>query len=177
MVVVNGVDVGKVRDALRVVGEQASVAENRVRMNLRRARAIWPGGGLSVRVFCGRASFRVDEPVEPGAGGEAPTAVEYLLGSLAACVAVGVVYNASLRNISLDSLEVAAEGRINNILTFLGLESSGHPGFEEVSLKVYVRSSAREEELRELVEHSIATSPVVNSLTRSVQVKHELKVF
>jgi len=171
----NGIDVDRLQSSLESIGEQAKDADKASEMNIRRARALWLSG-LRVKVFSGRTSFQVDEPVEPNYKSESPTAVEYLLGSLAACVAVGFVYNATLKRIRVEAVEVSATGRINNILSFLGLSSDGHPGYEEVTLKTYVRSDAPEEVLKTILEQSVATSPVANSLSRRVAVKTELKL-
>jgi len=172
----NGLNLEKLRRSLDIIREQASDADKQAELNVRRARALWTRG-LKVKVFCGRASFKVDEPVEPTTAVESPTAIEYVLGGLAACVAIGFIYNATLQGIQVDGLEVVAEGKINNILTFLGLSREGHAGFDEIMLKLYVRASASEEALMKVLEYSVATSPVANTMTRWVSLRTELKTF
>ncbi|MEO0158039.1 MAG: OsmC family protein, partial [candidate division WOR-3 bacterium] len=102
--------------------------------------------------------------------------VEYVLAALGGCLTVGFVLNATKNNIKIDALEVSLEGRIDNILTFLGLSDEGHPGYREITAKLYVRASADQKTLEEVWRKTVETSPVGNTLSRTVRIIPQLSV-
>ncbi len=175
MVVVNGVDVDSLREALRVVEEQSRDVEKRRMMNVRRARAFW-SGGLRSGVRAGAGRFDVDENIGPERG-STPTSVEYVLGALGACVVVGFVFLATLRGVNIHDLEVALEGEIDNMNVFLALSDEGHSGFRRISLTAYVRADADEDTIKQLFDEAVRRSPIVNTLIHSVEVVPSVRVF
>ncbi|MEM2041909.1 MAG: OsmC family protein [Nitrososphaerota archaeon] len=177
MRVLNGIDLDKLEEALRSVREQWLDAERRPLMGRRRARAIWRGGLRStVRTGSG-GRFEVDEGLEPKAGEITPTSVEYLIGSLAGCVLLTFVYLATLRGIEVSDAELAVEGELENVCNFLGLSDEGHPGFNRISMTLYVRSGADEARLKEVFEEALRRSPVYRTLESGTGLTASLKVF
>jgi len=87
------------------------------------------------------------------------------------------VFNATQRGIAIGNLEVALESTQENYLVFLGLDTERHPGFDQVTVKLYVQADADPSVLRELWEHTVKTSPVGNSLARAVTVTPEIDVI
>jgi hypothetical protein len=87
------------------------------------------------------------------------------------------VFNATQRGIAIGNLEVALESTQDNYLVFLGLDTERHPGFDRVTVKLYVQAEADPAVLRDLWEHTVRTSPVGNSLTRTVAVTPEIDVI
>lgn len=72
-------------------------------------RSHWDGGlraTVSVRGF----SFVVDEPPGSGGGDEGPMPTEYLLGSLASCYTLAIVWVARKRGVEVGELDVRAVG-------------------------------------------------------------------
>ncbi|WP_276258909.1 2-oxo acid dehydrogenase subunit E2 [Haloglomus litoreum] len=67
-------------------------------------------GGMHGEVRAGGFAWQVDEPVEAGGGGTAPTPVDRFLGSLAACLALSVEYQADIRDVALESVDVDVSG-------------------------------------------------------------------
>jgi uncharacterized OsmC-like protein/TusA-related sulfurtransferase len=124
-------------------------------------------GGMQAKVFARNHSWQVGQPASFDLKDEAPSAVEYLLGALGACLAMGFQINASRRGVPVEEIEVSLSGQIDNILVFLGLEQTGHSGFREITGTLYVRSDADEEALQAVWEQTLAASPLANSLTRS----------
>ncbi len=123
-----------------------------------------------MKVYTRDHVYLVDEPHRLASDDEAPTAVEYVVGALGACLATGFVLNATLRGIEISNMEMALEGEMENILMFFGLS-------EEIRAKLYVSADADREILEELWEQTVKSSPVGNSLTRSVALKPELVIF
>jgi uncharacterized OsmC-like protein len=96
----------------------------------------------------------------------APSAVEYVLGALGSCLAMGFQIHASRRGIQIDELEISLGGQIDNIYVFLGIEQAGHSGFRTLTGTLYVRADADAEVLQDLWRHTLAVSPVTQTLTR-----------
>src|SRR5512140_1072595 len=88
------------------------------------ARVRWQGGFKS-QALVRQHTFLIDEPATLIGKDEAPNAAEYRL-------ATGLVLNATKRGVKLRNFEITLDGRLLNILTFLGMSADGHPGFHEV---------------------------------------------
>ncbi len=167
----NGLDVEQLQQLSAQVQADPEAARS---LNRWAARVRWLGG-FKGRAYIRNHSFVIDEPADLVGKDEAPNAVEYVLGALGACLTVGFVLNATKRGIPIRNLEIALEGEIDNILTFLGLSSEGHPGYREIAVKAYVDADADEEILQSVWEETVRTSPVGNTLARSVNLRPELR--
>ncbi|MGQ0678669.1 MAG: sulfurtransferase TusA family protein [Actinomycetota bacterium] len=139
-----------------------------------RVRARW-AGGMSARAFARNHSFEVGQPASFETEDPAPSAVEYLLASLAGCLAVGFQWRASSKGIEVRHVEVSLSARADNILVFLGMQDEGSPGFALLEGKVYVDADADEPVLRELWEQTVKRSPVAQSLVRNVRLDLPLR--
>jgi uncharacterized OsmC-like protein len=167
----NGIDVEGLQAALKAVGGQPEAALAR-----KRARVRWLDR-LKFRAYVRNHQFEVDEPTHLAGDNANPTSMEYVLGALGTCLATGFVFNATLRGIAIGNLEVALESTQQNYLVFLGLDTDRHPGFDQVTAKLYVQADAEPGVLRELWEHTVRTSPVGSSLTRPVTLTPEIDVI
>jgi len=167
----NGIDWTKFEEALGVVGAEAKNA--RAPKN---ARVRWLGG-LKLKVGVRNHAFLVDEPSHLTGEDEAPNAVEYVLGAYGACLATGLIVNASRRGIELRNLELALESTQDNAFSFLGINDEGHSGIDEVKVKLYVQANGDETTLREVWDHTLRTSPVGNTLINNVRITPELQVL
>jgi uncharacterized OsmC-like protein len=134
-------------------------------------------GGLKLKVGVRNHTFTVDEPSHLTGEDEAPNAVEYVLGAYGACLATGLIVNASRRGIELYNLELALESTQDNAFSFLGINDEGHSGIDEVRVKLYVQADADESALQEVWQHTLRTSPVGNTLIRNVTVTPEMQII
>lgn len=166
-VLLNGLDVEALQQLVAQVQRDPEAARA---LNRWSARVRWLGG-FKGRAYIREHSFLIDEPADLAGKDEAPNAVEYVLGALGACLTVGFVLNATKRGIPLRHLEIALEGEIDNILTFLGLSQEGHPGYREITVRAYVDTDADEGTLQAVWTETVATSPVGNTLARSVALR------
>jgi len=132
-------------------------------------------GGMEARVFVRNHSFTVGQPVSFDTADKAISAVEYLLGALGACIAVGFRWRASQRGVTVNDLEVTLQSRSENILVYLGLEDSGHPGLANLEAVVYVDSDAEQELVDELLLDTIRRSPLTQTLQHSMAIKVEMR--
>lgn len=169
----NGLKLSKIRE----IEEAARTSGDTIRkLSAWRARTKWVGGLRSIS-YVRNHTLVVDEVADLAGVDVAPNAVEHVLAALGACLVAGFVFNATKRGIKVANLELALEGRINNILSFLGLSTEGHAGYQEVRAKLYVQASADEQALRATWEETLRGSPVGNTLTHTVDIKPELAVF
>ncbi len=141
-----------------------------------RTRTRW-NGGMGVKVFCRNHSWVTGQPASFDVKDDAPSAVEYMLGALGSCLAMGFQILASRRGVEVDEVEISLNGKIDNIFVFLGTEKEGHSGFREISGEMYVKSDADPEMLEKIWKETLAASPVLNTLTRNVDVKIGMKAI
>ncbi|MDQ6880250.1 MAG: OsmC family protein [Candidatus Dormibacteraeota bacterium] len=164
---VNGVDVEQ------LAGLRDRLARNPVEGDTTwRAEVTWKGGFVNEIRVRDLVPLRADEPTQLGGSNTAPNPVEQLLGALGSCLAIGYTANASVRGITVEELRIDLEGHID-LPVFLGLKD-GNAGYPEVGVRVHLKAAAPPEVLRELHEHVLRTSPVGNTIQRSVGLKADL---
>lgn len=142
--------------------EAARAHQWRVRVNWRQ--------GMEANVYSRNHSWTVGQPASFDYEDQATSAVEQLLGALGSCLIVGFQWRCSKQNIEVFNLEVTVSAKLDNVLVFLGLEDSGHPGMSEISGRVYIDADAEESDLKAIWEETILRSPLHQSLTRPVSV-------
>lgn len=158
----------------------AGAEEQRVREHRWQARVAWQPGpagdpaAASAKVYCRNHRWEVGQPASFDLSDSAPSAVEYVLGALGACLAQGLQLRASQRGIRINNIEVQLDGQLDNIYVFLGLESSGHPGFAALRGKAYVQSDADPDVLQALWREVLTGSPVTQSLQRPLELDVQL---
>lgn len=133
-------------------------------------------GGLQAKVFCRNHSWPVGQPASFDIKDEAPSAVEYVLGALGACLVMGFQIRASRRGIQIEEMEISLSGQIENIFVFIGTEEEGHSGFNRITGTVYVRTDADDEELESIWQQTLKASPVANTLLHPVRLEIALRV-
>src|SRR5262249_25561889 len=128
-------------------------------------------------VFVRQHQFAVGAPVQFDAAYDAITALEYVLGAVGADVVHGFQTLARKRRVAVDHVEAVVQGELNNPLTYLGVVGeSGHPGLEQVSVKVYVASLATDEEIRRVWQEMLDKSPLVRTFQPAIQFELSLQV-
>lgn len=139
-------------------------------------------------VFCRNHQWEVGQPASFDVRDDAPSAVEYVLGALGACLVQGLQIRASQRGIGIDELEISLSGRIDDIFVFLGFRPEGdveedgehpvdgHPGFDRITGTLYVQSDEEDEVLEALWREVLEASPVTQSLVRPVTVDVGIRV-
>ena len=168
----NGLNLSKLEELVKTVVEQREKAEE---LNVWKSRVKWVGG-FRAKAYVRDHTFTIDEPADLAGVDTAPNAVEYVLSALGGCFTVGFILNATKRRVRVENLEISLEGRIDNILTFLGLSKDGHPGYREIKAKLFVRADADPKVIEEIWSETLETSPVGNTLSRNVKIIPEVKV-
>lgn len=136
------------------------------------AEVVWKGGFQSEARVADRFTIQSDEPKQLGGEATAANPVEQLIASLGNCLAVGYAASATVKNIKLDEVRISLEGDID-LRTFLGL-AQGNAGYESIRASVRIKSDATPEQLQELHEQVVGSSPVGHTLSRAVPVSIDL---
>jgi len=161
MATINGVDVEKLKQTIKDA-KDASTTERNPKLV-----AHWLGAS-ETRVEFGDTSIKI--------GGEGEMrAMQVLLASLAACDVDVVAMNASLMGLTIDELWIEITGHFNT-QAFYGIENAAGPGYDRISYTVHIKApQATPEQIKELEEKCKRTSPVGDTLTKSVPLTFEIK--
>ena len=172
-VVINGIDVTEFEKTVEAVREEPELAKFQFR-----ARNIWDMGGYNHTTITGfygageeqgmeGRAFVVDADEPPVLLGkdQAPNPVEYLLHALTACLTSTIIYKASARGITIESLESTLEGDLD-ARAFLELSNEERKGYQHIRATFKVKSDATPEQIREMLEFS----PVLDVLRNGTEV-------
>jgi uncharacterized OsmC-like protein len=137
------------------------------------ASAEWKGG-FACEVKSRNFTWEIDEPTDLGGKDTAANPAEMYLGALAGCLNVGYTLNAAMLGVSIDKLNIDLEGDID-LPGFVGLaEAPGFedqcklPGYTNVRVKVRMKSDASPEQLDQIHQNVMATSPIGLSVANQV---------
>ena len=103
-----------------------------------------------------------------------PTPAEFLLHALAACITAGIGNIAAVRGIELRSVESTVSGDVD-LLGLLGLDDSVRNGYQGVQVRLRIEGDASAEDLRAVVERSVARSAVFDVVTKGTPVSLEIE--
>ena len=141
----NDVDLDAVDALTRAVRDDETAAATAWRADV-----TWRGGFRSAARVRGFSELDSDEPPALGGTDSAPNPVEQLLAALGHCLAVGYAANASARGIEISDLR------------------PGHAGFSSVTATVHLDADVPFEQLAELHEAVVASSPVGHTLQSAI---------
>lgn len=111
----------------------------------------------------------IDEPAELGGQDSAVNPVEMVLGALGACQEIMYSAYASVMGIQLDAVKVELKGRID-LRGLFGIDESVPSGFTKISYETTIESPADPEQIKKLMEVVESHCPVLDTLTRSIEV-------
>jgi len=132
-------------------------------------------GAMRAQAFVRNHTITVGQPASFDTQDAAPSALEYLLAALGGSLVTGFQWRASRQGIAIQDLEISLEAHVDNLLVFLGIEETGHPGLRTVEGSLYVDADADEEGLQALWQETLRRCPVAQSLLRQVAVELHLK--
>ena len=137
-----------------------------------RADVQWRGGFRNEIRIRDLPPTYADEPEVLGGTDSASNPVEQVLGALGSCLAIGYTAGATARGITIDDLRIELSGRID-LPVFFGLKD-GHAGYEDIDVRVHLRTDAAPDALAALHSDVIRTSPVGHTLQRPATINIEL---
>jgi uncharacterized OsmC-like protein len=157
---INGVNVTKKLEFKALIKKDPSNADNNNTLV-----AHWVGGSRS------RVELK-DKVVHLGGPGEFD-AMQMLLAALAACDVDLMAIHASLLGLKIESLSVEATGHFN-AQSYMGLEDAPDSAYDAISYIVHVSvPGATQDQIAYLRERCERSSPVRDSLMRSIPLKFE----
>jgi uncharacterized OsmC-like protein len=118
-------------------------------------------------------TYDADHPVQLVAQDNGPTPAEFLLHALAACITAGIGNIAAVRGIQLRSVESTVSGDVD-LVGLLGLDDSVRNGYQRIDVKLRIEGDAPAEELKRVVERSLARSAVFDVVTNGTPVSVEI---
>ena len=170
-VTVNGVNVDQIMGVIDAIEADKAFAKMQFRVKNR-----WIDGGLNrshikdFYVACQEDDTRTDaftvnadEPAIIAGGDTAPNPMEYVLHALASCLTTSMIYHAAVRGIGIEAIESELEGDMDARGLF-GLSDTVRKGYNDVRVKMRVKSEANAEELKALAMYSPVFDIVSNSL-------------
>ena len=163
----NDVNLGAVSALVENIQAQPAAANT-----IWKAEVQWKGAFRSEVRIRDFPAIPSDEPAGLGGGDTAPNPVEQLLGALGHFLAVGYAANASVAGIQLDDMRIELEGDLD-LRTFLGL-ANGNAGYEGVRVTVHLSADASQEQLRQLHQTVVGSSPVGHTISRAVPLAIDL---
>ena len=116
--------------------------------------------------------FDADHPGVLVGDDNGPTAVEYVLHALAACLTSGIANIAAARKVNLTEVESTVEGDID-LLGILGLGHGVRNGYRQIKVSFKLKGDDPAK-LRQVVEQSTARSAVYDVVTNGVPVAIEV---
>lgn len=131
--------------------------------------------GTTCDIEDGPWKLLADEMPSDGGNGLGPDPGVLGRASLGACIAMGYVMWAAVRDVPLDSVEVIVEADYDGNALF-GLDDATPPGWSAMRYKAIISSPASEEAVREMVEYADRHSSLLGSFERAVPVTRELHI-
>src|SRR5882724_7641620 len=152
--ITNGVDLARLTDTIEAVKASPELGRFQFRIqnrwidcgeNRSEVQPFTAGG----KVFKHRTPFTLlaDEPESLLGTDRGANPVEHLLHALASCVTTSMVYHAAARGIAIDQVESLLEGNLD-LRGFLGLAPSVRKGYQQIRLKLRIKTNAADEQLR-----------------------------
>ncbi len=153
----------------------------------RRAVQLRPQKGKStavtkVRLFDGTTcevqhkhwTFKVDIGTSEGGNDAGPGPGILERGALGSCLAIAYSQHAAIIGVPVEKIEVDVESDFD-ARGMLAIDDRP-PGFEELRYKVYIESSASEEEVQKVIDKADRHSPVLDDFKRAIPVEREITI-
>jgi uncharacterized OsmC-like protein len=113
-------------------------------------------------------TIAADEPHEFLGTDTAPNPQELLMSAVNACMVVGYVAQASIRGITLDSCRIETEGELD-LRGCLGIDENVPTGYRRLTYTVFLEADGTREQLEDIHQAVMATSPNYFSLAQPIQ--------
>ena len=178
---VNGLDLqalGEMVDAIQADSGKAKAAFQVTSrwMGQTRSEAIVEGFDLGGQRITRSHRIVADEPCQLLGSDGAPNPQELLMAAFNACVMVGYVAGASLKGITLESVEIRTRGELD-LRGFLGLSEDVPPGYEAIDYDVIMKGSGTAADFEEIHRTVMKTSPNYFNISRPIRMNGTLRVI
>ena len=137
-----------------------------------RARA---SGHLATTIYCRNFQWTLGQPASFEERDAHPSAVEALLGALAADLTTGFATACTRAGLEIDDIELTASGRLHDVMAHLGL-SAGDPSFAAITLKLFASTFDDEARVRTVWDEVVARSPLAATLAKAMDLKTTIAI-
>jgi organic hydroperoxide reductase OsmC/OhrA len=161
---INGLDVAQLQEVVAALKADPAKTQTVWRTSVH-----WNGGFQNQFQAREHAPVRVDEPQALLGTNTGHNPAELLLGAMGTCLSIGYALNAAARGITIEAMDLEVEGDID-LAVFTGLKAEGNPGYSSVRITARIKSDATPEQLQELHQHALRTSPICSSVQNPVAV-------
>jgi uncharacterized OsmC-like protein len=168
---INGIDTQRsksIQEAIRDDG-QGDIARPRYQ-----AIVDWQSGYETEARVARDQVIRGDEPEAYGGKANGPSPQDLLLTAIGNCLAATFIGGLSSKGIAVHSLRIAVSGRVNFRVAYA--IDQGAPGFEEIDVKVDIRTDAPKEEVENLLTQLYPTAPIPDTILRPVPINLNLNL-
>ena len=177
---VNGLDLAALGEVVEAVEKDASVGKAGFEVKTRwtgqtRSETTVDGFTLGGERISRSHKIIADEPCELLGGDSAPNPQELLMAAVNACMMVGYVAGASLKGITLESVEIRTKGELD-LRGFLGLDDTVPPGYEAIDYEVRIKGDGTPEQFEEIHQTVMKTSPNYFNISRPIRMNGSLRV-
>ncbi|WP_235661541.1 OsmC family protein [Mycobacteroides abscessus] len=177
---INGIDVAAFQQFAEMVQQQPETARARFSVHTE-----WKGQTRSVatvksfdllgETYGRNFTIEADEPPELLGNNTAPNPQELLMAALNACMSVGYAAVAATMGVTVRSLNIETTGELD-LRGFLGLDADINPGYNEVRYKVSIDADGTDEQIEEIHQAVMRTSPNFANFSRAIRMVPELVV-
>jgi uncharacterized OsmC-like protein len=177
---INGLDLAALGEMVESIEKDAGKAKAGFQVTTRwtgqtRSESVVDGFDLGGERITRRHKIVADEPCELLGRNTAPNPQELLMAAFNACIMVGYVAGASLKGISLESVEIETRGELD-LRGFLGLSEDVPPGYEAIDYEVRIKGDGSPQDFEEIHRTVMATSPNYFNLSRPIKMNGSLRV-
>ena len=177
---VNGLDLGALGDVVEAIQKDPGQAIVGFDVTTRwagqtRSESTVTGFTIGGKRVARSHTIVADEPRELLGTDDAPNPQELLMAALNACMMVGYVAGASLKGIALESVEIETRGSLD-LQGFLGLRDDIPPGYESIDYEVRIKSDGSPEDLEDVHQSVMRTSPNYFNINRPIALNGKLTV-
>ena len=120
-------------------------------------------------------NLNIDEPVELGGNDVAPNPVELVLAALGTCQEILYSAYSAVTEIPIESVKVNVKGTLD-LKGLFALDENTDAGFQEIEYETEIVSPADEKDVKELINLVENHCPVLDTLTRKVNVTGRTKI-
>ena len=177
---VNGLDLQALGEMVDAIGRDPRKASATFQVTSRwmgqtRSEAIVEGFDLGGERITRSHRIVADEPCQLLGSVGAPYPQELLMAAFNACIMVGYVAGASLKGITLESVEIRTRGELD-LRGFLGLDDSVPPGYETIDYEVRIKGDGSKADFEEIHCTVMKTSPNYFNMSRPIKMNGSLRV-
>lgn len=130
--------------------------------------------GTTCEVVHPEWTFKADIGKSEGGNDEGPGPGILQRGALGACLAIGYVQQAAVMGVPIEHIEVTIEAE-KDYRGRLGINDDP-PGTRELKYKVFIESTAGENEIKKVIEEADRLSPVLDDFKRAIPITKEITI-